>query len=258
MKALQAVLSRLGRHLRRGGAAYGVLLIALLLTLVAWYYVRQNVVAQAHARFDDTTQAIQEAIERRTKGYVDAMFGARGLFYASEAVTRGEWDNYVEGIEPNTRFEGLQALSYAEYVTPAERKLFARGARDEGLPELRPDLVPGGERPAYFPITYTGPLDEANKSRLNYDFYAEGAHREAMDLARDSGEPRATKLVYVLSDDLPNSTADLALRRGFVVYLPIYAVESGLSDRTGGIALSLTNALLDTASPPVLGYCRQS
>jgi MFS transporter, ACDE family, multidrug resistance protein len=32
----------------------------------------------------------------------------------------------------------------------------------------------------------------------------------------------------------------------YVVYLPIYAVESGLSDRLGGIALSMTNALLFT------------
>ncbi len=32
----------------------------------------------------------------------------------------------------------------------------------------------------------------------------------------------------------------------YVVYLPIFAVESGLSDQTGGIALSLTNAFLFT------------
>ena len=32
----------------------------------------------------------------------------------------------------------------------------------------------------------------------------------------------------------------------YVVYLPIYAVESGLSDQVGGVALSLTNALLFT------------
>jgi len=57
---------------------------------------------------------------------------------------------------------------------------------------------------------------------LNYDFYAEEVHKKTMDLARDSGEPRATKMVYVLSEALHNGTADLALRRGFVVYLPIY------------------------------------
>ena len=199
-----------------------MLLISLFLTALAYYYVSQNVEAQTRARFDDTTQVIQEAIERRTRAYLDAMFGARGLFYASESVTRGEWDNYVEGIEPNTRFEGLQALSYAEQVEPEEREIYARRAREENLPALQPDLIPGGERGTYFPITYTGPLEEANQSRLNYNFYAEAAHREAMDLARDTGEPRATRKVYVLTEAPPNSAADLALQPGFVVYLPIY------------------------------------
>ncbi len=199
-----------------------MLLIALLLTVLGWHYVRQNVEAQARARFDDITRATQEAIERRTKAYLDAMFGARGLFYASDAVTREEWHNYVEGIEPNKRFEGLQAISYAEYLTPEEREEFVRRAREEGLPELRPDLVPGGERPAYYPITYTGPLDKANRSRVNQDVYADPAHRSVMDAARDSGSPRATGTVNVLTEPSPNSSADLALRPGFVVYLPIY------------------------------------
>ncbi|HEX4992297.1 MAG TPA: SpoIIE family protein phosphatase, partial [Rubrobacteraceae bacterium] len=199
-----------------------MLLIALLLTVLGWHYVRQNVEAQARARFDDITRATQEAIERRTKAYLDAMFGARGLFYASDAVTREEWHNYVEGIEPNKRFEGLQALSYAEYLTPEEREEFVRRAREEGLPELRPDLVPGGERTAYYPITYTGPLDKANRRRVNQDVYADPAHRSVMDAARDSGSPRATGTVNVLTEPSPNSSADLALRPGFVVYLPIY------------------------------------
>jgi PAS domain S-box-containing protein len=222
MKALRWGLDHLRQHLRYGGAAYGVLLISLFLTALAYYYVSQNVEVQTRARFDDTTQVIQEVIERRTRAYLDAMFGARGLFYASESVTRGEWDNYVEGIEPNKRFEGLQALSYAERVEPGEKKIYVRRAREEDLPAQQPDLIPGGVRSTYFPITYTGPLDDANESRLNYDFYAEAVHREAMDLARDTGEPRATRKVYVLTEATPNSGADLALQPGFVVYLPIY------------------------------------
>jgi PAS domain S-box-containing protein len=222
MKALRWGLNHLGQHLRYAGAAYGVLLISLLLTALAYYYVSQNVEAQIRVRFDDTTQAIQEAIERRTRAYLDAMFGARGLFYASESVTRGEWDKYVEGIEPNKRFEGLQGLSYAERVEPEEREIYARRAREENLPALQPDLIPEGEHSTYFPITYTGPLGEANQSSLNYDFYAEAGHREAMDLARDTGEPRATRKVYILTEAPPNSGADLALQPGFVVYLPIY------------------------------------
>src|SRR5215218_1309509 len=222
LQALRSWFVRIGHHLRSGGAAYGVLLISLLLTLLASYYVRHNVAAQNRLRFDETTQATQEAIERRTKAYLDAMLGARGLFYASESVDREEWGNYVKGIEPGSHFEGLQALSYAEYVTPESREAFARRAREEGLPELRPDLDPGGERSAYFPVTYAGPLSEANKNMLNYDLYADPAHRAAMDRARDTGEPRATKRVNVLTETSPNSSADLALHTGFVVYLPVY------------------------------------
>jgi serine phosphatase RsbU (regulator of sigma subunit)/CHASE1-domain containing sensor protein/anti-sigma regulatory factor (Ser/Thr protein kinase) len=222
LAALRSGFIRLGRYLRRLTAAYGVLLIALLLTVIAWYYVRQVVEVQNRARFEESTQATREALERRTKAYLDAMFGARGLYYASDSVTRKDWSDYVKGIKPAGRFEGLQALGYAQLVDPEQRESFMRRTRDEGLPEMRPDLNPGEERSVYFPLTRTGPLGEANQSMLNYDFYAEGVHKETMDLARDSGKPRATKMVYVLDEALPNATADLALRQGFVVYLPIY------------------------------------
>jgi CHASE1-domain containing sensor protein len=121
LRALRRGYVRIGEHLRSSVAAYVVLLISLLLTALVYNYVRQNVEAQNRLRFDEATQ---EAIERRTKAYLDAMFGARGLFYASESVTRQEWDNYVEGIEPDKRYDGLQALSYAERVNPQERSLF--------------------------------------------------------------------------------------------------------------------------------------
>jgi CHASE1-domain containing sensor protein len=206
----------IGHRLHRGGAAaYGVLLISLLLTALAYNYVRQNVEAHNRLRFDEITQATQEAIERRTNAYLDAMLGARGLFYASRSVDREESNNYVEGIEPGKHFEGLQALSYAERV---ESEAFARRA-GEGL---RPDLDPGGERSMYLPITYTGPLDGANANLLGYDFYAEPTHRVAMDRARDTGTPQATKRVYVLTEAPSGSKADLTLEQGFVVYLPVY------------------------------------
>jgi serine phosphatase RsbU (regulator of sigma subunit)/CHASE1-domain containing sensor protein/anti-sigma regulatory factor (Ser/Thr protein kinase) len=222
MAALRSEFIRLGHYLRRGTAAYGVLLIALLLTVIAWYYVRQVVEVENDSRFEESTQATQDALERRTKAYLDAMFGARGLYYASDSVTRRDWSDYVKGIEPAGRFEGLQALGYAQLVDPEQRKAFMRRTRDEGLPEMRPDLNPGGERSMYFPLTRTGPLGGANQSMLTYDFYAEDVHKKTMDLARDSGEPRATKMVYVLDEAPRNAAADLALRRGFLVYLPIY------------------------------------
>ena len=126
---LRLGLVRIGRHLRRGAAAYGVLLIALLLTLLAFYYVRQNVETEARTRFDETTQATKAAIYRRVNANLAAMFGARGLLRVSDSVERDEWDVYVRSIEVGRRLrkaqslEGLQSLGFATYLRPGERDI---------------------------------------------------------------------------------------------------------------------------------------
>ena len=219
-KALQSGFARRGRHLRRGAAAYGVLLIALCLTIVAFYYVRQNVEAQNRARFEETTQATKAAIYRREKGNLDAMFGARGLFLGSDPVERSEWDAYVKSIEPRTRLEGLQALGFATYVRPGESEAYSREAQKENIRDLWPE--PDGERSAYFPLEFVAPSSEANRKMFGYDTYSDPDHRSVMDQARDTASPQATAMDYVLTDAPSHSEADLTLRKGFVVYLPVY------------------------------------
>jgi signal transduction histidine kinase len=219
---MRSWLGRVFRHLRIAAAAYVVLLLSLVLTGLAWYYVRGTVEEQNRVRFDETVQATRAAVDRRTDAYLDALFGARGVFLASNAVERGEWESYVKGIETKTRLQGLQALGFARYVKPDERKAFAQKAKEEGQPEMRPDLDPGGERSAYFPLALVAPLDQANLNMINHDYYTDPAHRVAMNQARDSGTPRATRMVYVLTKPPESSSADLALGPGFAVYLPVY------------------------------------
>ena len=57
---------------------------------------------------------------------------------------------------------------------------------------------------------------------INQDAYTEQAHRVAMDRARDTGSPQATRMVYVLteSNELERRPP---LSPGFAVYLPVYA-----------------------------------
>jgi len=223
--ALRPGLNRVGHHLRRGAPAYGVLLISLLLTALAWSYVRQNVEAQTRARFDEATQAAHSAIARRMNRSLDAMYGARGLLLVSDSVEREEWDTYVKivsGIEPE-RFwwrSGFQSLGFARYVRPGEREAYSREAREEGVRDLWPEL--NGERSAYFPLEFVAPSTEANRRMIGYDAYSDPAHRSVMGRARDTGSPEVTRMDYVLTDAPSRSGEDLARKRGFVVYLPVY------------------------------------
>jgi signal transduction histidine kinase len=218
---LRPWLVRFGRHLRRGAAAYTVLMLSLLLTaLASWYYVRQSVEAQNRARFDETTQATTAAIYRRVAANLDAMFGARGLMLVSDQVEQDEWDGYVRSIRPNLRHEGLHSLGFAKYVRPAEGEAFSREVREEGVRDLWPK--PDGERSAYFPLELVAPADEATSKMIGYDAYSDPAHRSVMDRARDTGYPQVTRMNYVLTETPSHSGADLVLRKGYVVYLPVY------------------------------------
>jgi len=212
-------------HLRRMAAAYAVLLLALMLTFLAYDYVRRNVADAAKDRFDETVRTARDVIEGEMTSYVEAMLGTRALFYASNSVDREEWRGYASGIGLENRYRGMQVLGYAERVEPEAKGAFeSQLERSYGDERLRDDLSlrPDGERSVYFPMTYLEPFDDANRSLLGYDAYARPTHRAAMDRARDMGRPEATGRVFVFSEAPLDSMADLVLKPGLVVYLPVY------------------------------------
>jgi len=202
-------------------------LIALFLTILAFYYVRQNVEAQNRARFEVATQTKESAIVRRVSRHLDAMYGAAGLLIFNDSLGRNQWDNYVKIVtstEPKRSWwnPGFQSLGFAPYLRPGESEAYSREAREEGVRDLWPKPKKGGERSAYFPLKFVAPASEANRRMLGYDAYSDPAHRSAMDRARDTGTLEATRMEYVLTDAPPNSEKDLDRERGFVVYLPVY------------------------------------
>lgn len=211
-------------HLRRAAVAYAVLLVALSLTLLAYYYVRQNLGESERSQFRETVRAARDAVDRQTDSYVDALLGARALFYSSSSVDRKEWAGYASGIDLADRYEGMQVLGYAKRVESGEKDSFVKDLSrmfDE-TSSLDPNLRPEGDRSVYFPIEFVEPFDKVNQNLLGYDAYSNPEHRDAMDQARDTGKEEATGKIYVLTEAPQGSKADLALKPGFVVYLPVY------------------------------------
>jgi signal transduction histidine kinase len=211
--ALERVRSFVRDQLDRTVVAYVVLAVALLLTVLAYYYVRQNVEARERARFEEITQAAELAVDRRMNTYIDAMLDGRGLFAASESVTREEWREYVAGSDLKRRYPGIQAIAYAERVPLEEREAYVRRVREEGFPSYA--LRPAGDRYEYFPLTYVEPFKGDNRSMLGYDFYSDRVNRDAMEQARDTGLPRASGKVDLERIGISRQT-------GFLVYTPLY------------------------------------
>ncbi len=217
LKRALTTLERLGGSAREGfgrkAVAYAVLVAALLLTGLASCYVRQNVEARERERFEEIVGSTERAVDRRMQTYVDAMLDGRGLFAASESVTREEWSEYVAGSDLERRYPGIQAIAYAERVPLEEREAHVWRVRGAGFPSY--SLRPSGERYEYFPLVYVEPFEGDNRPLFGYDFYSDRVNRDAMEQARDTGLPRASGKV-----DLEG--AGISRQTGFLVYTPVY------------------------------------
>jgi signal transduction histidine kinase len=213
LAALERGRRSVREQLGRTAIAYAVLAVALLLTGLAYYYVRHNVEQVARDRFEEAVQATEQAVDRRMHTYIDAMLDGRGLFAASRAVTREDWSSYVAGSELERRYPGIQAIAYAERVPLEERGAYVRRVQDEGFPAF--ELRPTGERYEYFPLMYVAPFEGSNRPLFGYDLYSDRVNRDAMEQARDTGLPRASGKV-----DLEKT--GVSWDASFVVYTPIY------------------------------------
>ena len=213
LAALERGKRSVREQLGRTAIAYAVLGVALLLTGLAYYYVRHNVEQEERARFEETARATERAVDRRMDTYIDAMLDGRGLFAASKSVTREEWNSYVAGSELERRYPGIQAIAYSERVPLEERETYVRSVREDGFPSF--SLRPPGERYEYFPLTYIAPFEEANRPLFGNDFYSDRVNRDAMEQARDTGLPRASGKV-----DLEK--IGVSREAGFLVYTPVY------------------------------------
>ncbi len=210
LDALERLRGSVHEGLGRTAVAYVVLGAALVLTGLAFLYVRHNVEEREHERFEEITVSTERAVDRRMQTYIDAMLDGRGLFAASESVTRGEWEDYVAGSDLERRYPGIQAIAYAERVPLEGREAHERRVRAQGFASYA--LRPAGERYEYFPLVYVAPSNPDNRSLLGYDFYSGRVNRDAMEQARDTGLPRASGKVEL----------EGAGTTGFLVYTPIY------------------------------------
>ncbi|HEY3487632.1 MAG TPA: CHASE domain-containing protein, partial [Gammaproteobacteria bacterium] len=102
-------------------AAWPVLFVFLGLTLGTWHTVTGYIVAAAQNRFNVAVQEIQSAIDERMQDYEQILRGSRGLFAASERVSRSEWQNYVNALQLQERYPGIQGIGFAMRI-PASGK----------------------------------------------------------------------------------------------------------------------------------------
>jgi len=245
-----------------------IVLLGVLLSTTAYQFSQKREEARLQAQFDllahDRVLRLQGELDQT----LSVLTSLRGLFDASEEVTRDEFSLMAAPILE--RDPDIMVLSWVAKVRRAERRQVERGLRDAGYAAqgifdvssaaLNPQTA--AERPLYFPVIYSEP-GESNRYVIGLDRYANPENRAAMDAAmrqggqwstppfapvRDPKGPLAVAVYQpVFQRALPLATPaerEAALR-GFVVLLvrPGVLVENTLQKLTPG---GLDAQLLDS------------
>ena len=114
-------------------SAFAVFICLLALSVSGYMAVQSASDRQATASFDSRKQEVVKALRDQLATYTQVLRGGLGLFAASTAVDRGEWKAYVDALEINKRYPGIQGVGYAEFVQPADMAAYLAKALRQSL-----------------------------------------------------------------------------------------------------------------------------
>lgn len=217
------VLSPILAALRQTQLAFGVLALGLISTGFAWYHTVQSVEREAQIKFDRQVDDTKNLLNNRLQVYLDTLRATKGLFAASENVSRTEWKAFVESLNLQKRYPGINGLGFIRYVPQAEKARYEQQVRqDTSTSQSYADFAikPPGNRSAYFVIDYIEPF-EPNHLAFGLDIKSEPIRRVAAEQAQITGQPTATSIIYLVQD--PQQ------KPGFLILLPVYRNRMPLS-----------------------------
>ena len=200
---------------RRALIPYLLCLAALSLTASGARYAATTGAVEERLRFGNAAEQLRSEMVHRVEAYVSMLLGAAGLFAASETVEVREFRAYVERLELPRRYPGVQGVGFSRLIKSDERaKILAQRRQDIPNFHYWPDRQDGPQQA----ILYLEPLDQRNTLALGFDMSSEPVRLEAMDRARDSGEPASTGKVTLIQERLDPQH----LQAGFLIYVPVY------------------------------------
>jgi diguanylate cyclase (GGDEF)-like protein/PAS domain S-box-containing protein len=187
---------------------------ALVVTVTLWQASIRMVEDSTQARFRTQSLQLKTAIGERLLNHEQVLAGSAGLFAVAGEVTRDEWQEYIENVDINRYYPGIQGIGYVRRVGVRQMADHIAATRRNGILDYL--VKPLGSGPDYYPMVYLEPGTERNQKALGYNPFSDPVHRVAMEAARDSALPRVTGKVVLVQEEVAEDQAS------FLMYYPVY------------------------------------
>lgn len=199
-----------------------VMIIGLGLSLLAFVYVKNWEQAQIAQTHKEKIYRYVHSLRQALVTIDNVLHSVQGLYNISDDITRENFQEFLK--DKDFHQYGIQAIEWVPYVPDSQRHNVEQQMAQKGIDNFRIwEYSPLGEkqtvlsRAHYYPILFTEPIaDEANKKYLGYDIASEPILKQALHIARDTGEMRSSGAVSFISKD----------KLGFRSFIPIYQRNS--------------------------------
>ena len=168
--------------------------------------------------FNRRTDQLAQQLEENFDNYIAVLHSVENLYASSVPINRQQFKTFVSRWF--SRHPGIRAVSWSPRILDSERANYEQAAREDGLSNFQiteqspqGQLVRAARRAEYIPAYYSESV-RGNGRALGFDAASDPTRREALNRARDTGEPTATDPLTLIQD--------IEREGGFVVFLPIY------------------------------------
>jgi PAS domain S-box-containing protein len=214
----------LARFYSHPSAAWLVLATGFVLSAAAAFLLAGQVEREARLKFDSAASDAKVAIESRINAYADVLLGVRGLFISDNSVNRVEFKRYIDSLDLNRRYPGIQVIHYSRRISAAERPAFEAMVRGDTSVEPRgyPDFAirPAGNRPEYVVAQFVEPM-AGNERALGLDLGGDAVRLAALRHTRESAQLTASGTIAL---------ANIPERHpGFAMRLAVYQKDAPLA-----------------------------
>ncbi|EWY35802.1 hypothetical protein N825_34260 [Skermanella stibiiresistens SB22] len=167
-----------------------------------------------HERFLQEVGQAETTISNRMETYVAVLRATSALFASSEAVTRAEFAAFVVRLNLRGRYAGIRSIGFSARVASDQVGRLEAEMRGDGVEGFH--IWPQDRRDEFNSVIYLEPLDDQNRVAIGFDMSVDPVRRNAMERARDTGEPAASGKVRLVRE------ADGRDQAGFLIYMPVY------------------------------------
>lgn len=171
-------------------------------------------------------QSVASGLERRSNANAAYLRSSAALFATQQMVEAPLFRTFIRQLHLDGRYVGSEGIGWAMKVNRADIPTVEAIMQSGGVPDFAIRPAPDAERPFVVPVMYLEPNTARNRRAIGFDMFSEPVRRAAMKSAEHTGQPTASGAVVLQQE------GQEARQPGFLVYMPVYTLNSDPSPRT--------------------------